>query len=180
MPLLCSPIHGVCGFSQETIHALLANIEGKEWRRKFNAANSIPPEHPRSSTTDDVECFFSVLRDTVGKDFTLKQVQYAWRRACVEVSKRLDPHLPFYYHSSSHDRFYEGERPSFDEPVGSSKRNERNLRPRRRELLSTLDYGRASLPVTGSKSVRLQFHNLPVDMPPLPGTESHISDHSYA
>ena len=32
------------------------------------------PEHPRSSTTDDVECFFSVLRDMVGKDFTLKQV----------------------------------------------------------------------------------------------------------
>ena len=31
-------------------------------------------EHPCSSTTDDVECFFSILRDTVGKDFTLKQV----------------------------------------------------------------------------------------------------------
>ena len=31
-------------------------------------------EHPRASTTDDVECFFSVLRDMVGKDFTHKQV----------------------------------------------------------------------------------------------------------
>ena len=27
-----------------------------------------------ASSTDDVECFFSVLRDNVGKDFTLKEV----------------------------------------------------------------------------------------------------------
>ena len=31
-------------------------------------------EHPRASTSDDVECFFSVLRDVVGKDFTHKKV----------------------------------------------------------------------------------------------------------
>ena len=40
----------------------------------FNVTNSIHPEHLKSSTTDDVECFFSVLRDCVGKNFTLKQV----------------------------------------------------------------------------------------------------------
>ena len=28
----------------------------------------------RARTTDDVECFFSVLGDSVGKDFTLKEV----------------------------------------------------------------------------------------------------------
>ena len=55
--------------------ALAANIETREWRRKYNAENGIPPEHPRASTTDDVECFFSILRDTVGKDFTLKEVK---------------------------------------------------------------------------------------------------------
>lgn len=32
-------------------------------------------EHPHSSTTDDVECFFGILRETVGKYFTLKQVE---------------------------------------------------------------------------------------------------------
>ena len=52
----------------------MANIESREWRCVHNENNAIPPEHPRSSTTDDIECFFSVLRDTVGKDFTLKQV----------------------------------------------------------------------------------------------------------
>ena len=54
----------------------MANIESKEWRRKFNSEHSIPPEHPRASTTDDMEYFFSVLRDCVGKDFTLKEVYY--------------------------------------------------------------------------------------------------------
>jgi len=38
--------------------------------------NDIPMEHPHASTTDDVECFFSVLRDTVGKDFTLKENEF--------------------------------------------------------------------------------------------------------
>ena len=54
--------------------ALVANIETREWRHRYNINNSIPLEHPRASTTDDVECFFSILRDTVGKDFTLQEV----------------------------------------------------------------------------------------------------------
>jgi len=54
--------------------ALFANIETREWRRCFHANHNLPPEHPRSSTTDDVECFFSVLRDSVGRDFTLQEV----------------------------------------------------------------------------------------------------------
>ena len=62
------------GFSRETIVALAANIESREWRRRYLAEHNLPPEHPRASTTDDVECFFSVLRDSVGKDFTLKEV----------------------------------------------------------------------------------------------------------
>ena len=52
----------------------MANIESRKWRREFNSEHSIPPEYPRASTTDDVECLFSVLRDCVGKDFTLKEV----------------------------------------------------------------------------------------------------------
>ena len=109
---------------------------------------------------------------------SLKQVQQEWRKACTETAKRLDPQLPFAYHTSSHDRFYEGERPNFDE-LGKSKNYPRNQRPRCRELLSTLIGGRATLPVTGSTSVRVQFHNLPVDLPPPPGTQAHVSDHTY-
>ena len=63
------------GFSRETIVALAANIESREWRRGYLIEKNLPPEHPRASTTDDVECLFSVLRDSVGKDFTLKEVR---------------------------------------------------------------------------------------------------------
>ncbi|XP_065889311.1 uncharacterized protein [Dysidea avara] len=71
-------INIIRGFSRETLIALVANTESREWRREYNIKNGIPPENPRSSTTDDVECFFSILRDTVGKDFTLKEVYYGW------------------------------------------------------------------------------------------------------
>jgi len=67
-------ISGVRGFSRETLVAVVANIESREWRKKFNSEHNVPAEHPRASTTDDVECFFSLLRDCVGKDFTLKEV----------------------------------------------------------------------------------------------------------
>ena len=61
-------------FTRGTLSALLVNIESREWQRQYNLSNGIPPEHPRASTTDDVECFFSVFRDMVGKDFTHKEV----------------------------------------------------------------------------------------------------------
>ena len=62
------------GLTRECLIALIADIETRNYRQEFNSRHGIPPEHPRSSTTDDIECFFSVLRDVVGKDFTLKQV----------------------------------------------------------------------------------------------------------
>ena len=54
--------------------ALFANIESRQRKRAHIAKNDMLPEYPRPSTTDDVECFFIVLRDSVGKDFTLKEV----------------------------------------------------------------------------------------------------------
>ncbi len=62
------------------------------------------PENPCAGTTDDVECIFSIMRDLIGKHFTLRHVRYAWRKMCSEFSKRLDPDLGFYYFTSSHDR----------------------------------------------------------------------------
>ena len=67
-------VNGARGFSRETLIALVVNIESREWRREFNVKHNIPPEHPKASTTDDVKCFFSVLRDIVGKDFTLRGI----------------------------------------------------------------------------------------------------------
>ena len=63
---------------------MIANIETAECWRCF----SVTAESPRASTTDDVECFFSVLRYQVGKNFTVK---YEWRKTCLEFQKRIDP-----------------------------------------------------------------------------------------
>ena len=125
------------------------------------------------------------MRDLTGKHFTLRQAQTTWRKSCIEFAKRLDPNLGFYYHTSSHDRFYEGERPNFDESSKKrSSRNPRHQRVRRIEQPSHLMFGRATFATPGAKSVRTQFHNLPVDLPPPPlpkGAHHDIRvEHSYS
>ena len=123
-----------------------------------------------------MECFFSVARDIVGKNFTLKQVQMAWRKICAEFEKRVNPNLPFYYFTSSHDRFYEGVRPSFDENPKKSKAN----RVPTIESSVLFKSGRASLPVNRSLNVRAQFHNPPASIPPPPTVPVHVGEHSYS
>lgn len=168
-------IKGILGFSRETLSALVTNIEGTEHRRRENAGSS--PEHPRTCSTDDVECFFSVMRDTIGKNFTAKEVRYGFRKICNEFVKRLNPDLPFYYHTSSHTRFQEGPLPDFNQPSGRMKR--KHTRVSRREQLAAVVPGRASMPIRGSLSVRAQFHNQPVELPPPPSTPSISFEHSY-
>ena len=51
---------------KEVLIAVVANIETREWRRVTTSQHSLKPEHPRASTTDDVECFFSVMQDQIG------------------------------------------------------------------------------------------------------------------
>lgn len=72
--------------------------------------NGLREDHPRSSMTDDVECFFSLLRDLVGQNFTLKVVQHVWRKICAEITIRQNPDLPFFFHTCAHGQFYEKER----------------------------------------------------------------------
>jgi len=84
---------------------------------------SLAPEHPYASNTDDVECFFSVMRDHVGLNFTVKQVQFTWRKVCLEFQKRINKDLLYYYFTST--RFYEGPRASFNTP--SKKNNTKKL-----------------------------------------------------
>ena len=51
------------------------------------------------------------------------QAMFGWRKSCEELIKRMDPDLPYYYHTSTHNRFYEGELPKFDEPTHRTKKN---------------------------------------------------------
>ena len=158
--------------------ALITNIEGTEHRRREKSIDGASPEHPRTCSTDDVECFFSVMRDTIGKNFTSKEVRYGFRKICNEFMKRLNPDLPFFYHTSSHTRFLEGPLPGFNQ--SSVKNRRKHARVSRREHLAAFVPGRASMPVSGSLSVRAQFHNQPVELPPPPNTPSIPFEHSYS
>ena len=122
---------------------------------------------------------FSILRDTVGKDFTLQEVNtyqpaklfdnivylylqvfYGWRKVTQEFLKRMDPSLPFYYHTSTNTRFYEGVMPEFDKKP--AKKHQPKRIPKY-ELLGTSE--RITMAVRGATSVRTQFHNVPLELP---------------
>ncbi len=91
----------------------------------------------------------------------------------------MDPELPFYYHTSSHQRFYEGPMPEFSVQPHKTKKSRR---PPQRELIGAIGR-RVSLPTRGTLSTRAEFHNLPVNLPPPPNVSSTtriISEHAYA
>ena len=170
-------VTNVCGFTWEVLSALIANIETRELRRQRIAQHSLKPENPRASNTDDIECFFSVMRDHVGTNFTLKQAQYCWRKVCLEFQKRIRDDLPYYYFTSAHDRFYEGPRPCFNDP---SKPKKKPRLPRREQIhTKSIASGRATLPVRGTLTIRPKFHKHPVSVPPPSNMPIHISEHSY-
>lgn len=104
----------VLGFSRETLIAVITNIEGCEFHRRQRTNNKQTLEHPRASSTDSIECFFSMMRDVIDQNFTTKEVKFGMRKIISQFVKRVDPDLPFYYHSSFHTRFYEGSHPEFD------------------------------------------------------------------
>lgn len=104
-----------------------------------------------------------------------KQVMYGWRKATDELTKRLDPSLPFYYHTSTHQRFYEGAMPDF-----SQGHKQKKKRVPERELLVGNVGGRVTMAQRGATSIRAQFHNKPVELPPPPSTVNPtLMDHSY-
>lgn len=86
LTIACRSISNVRGFTRETLIAVTTTIESREWIRRRNARKKLPPEHPRASTTDDVECFFSLTRNMIGNHFTVKDVQFGWRKICNEFA----------------------------------------------------------------------------------------------
>ena len=58
--------------TRETVNGLLANLTSLEMRRKEYSYRNIGLEHPRGSTTDDVEGFISILHEILGDIFTVK------------------------------------------------------------------------------------------------------------
>ena len=122
----------------------MTNIEGREWQRQNAYNQGTKPEHPRASSTDDVECFFSIMRDSIGSNFNVKQVKFGIRKVYAEFMKRLDPDLPFYYYTSDHKPYYEGPLPEFNQP---STVKPKAKRVPRREQPTAFAPRRAKMPV---------------------------------
>ena len=87
----------------------------------------------------------------------------------MEFLKRLDPQLPYYYYTSAHGRFYEGNLQDFSHPAS---RPRQLRRPPQRELLGANQ--RISFAARGTGSIRTIFHNVPVDLPPPPSSDTHF------
>jgi len=78
-------------------------------------------------------------------------------------------------HISSSYRFYEGLMPDFS--IQNPKKKVKRLP--RFELLGA-NNSRVTLSVRGDTSIHTKFHNVPINLPPPPGTNSCTYEHSYA
>ena len=102
---------------------------------------------------------------------------FAWRKICVEFRKRVDPDLPFYYYTCSHDRYYEDVMPDFNTKPPKPKKQARLPT----EELIGQNVGRlATLTVRDKGSLRATFHKQPTSLPPVWPQEQLQLEHSYA
>ncbi|XP_063448946.1 uncharacterized protein LOC134728306 isoform X2 [Mytilus trossulus] len=164
------PMENLRGFTRETFIDITANIESQEHRRRQNNLMNYP-EHPRASTTDDVECFFSMTRRQLGDTFTLKEFKSGWRKIVREFCKRLDPNIPFYYWTQN-ERF-KLEHASFDKDNGQDKRLH-VVRHNQREDSNIFTAGRSFLPARNKPSIRQRLFRLDVGLPPVPENLQHL------
>ena len=152
--------------TREVIIGLVANIETREQRRENYSALELPPEHPRSSSTDDVEGIISLFHEILGPIFDIKEFFDEFPKILNEFAKRIDPDCPFYYWTGCHTRFQDFPLPSFNEPSKKgTERLDRVILSRRGDP-GIFVANRASLPQRGQLTVRANFHRAPVELPP--------------
>ena len=133
----------------------------------------------RTCSTDDVECFFSLMCDIIGQNFTSEEIKFGMRKIISQFSKCVDTDLPFYYYTSAHSHFYEGSHPDFNK---APQKQLKEKRLPRREQPGAFVPRRATMPIRGSLAlaVRPKFHNLPLELPPPPTGPIFLHEHSYA
>ena len=148
--------------------ALVANLESRAIRRAEYQRREMSPGHPRASSSDDVEGFFSLLHGMLGPVFHLKQFYDESEKLLNEYSKRIDLELPFFYWTGKTERYRDFELPSFNEPsgVGVVERLDK-VKISRRGDPGVFVANRASLPQKGQLTCRATFHKAPVALPPL-------------
>lgn len=145
----------------------VANVESRLIRQKEYVDRGLPPEHPRSSSSDDVEGLISLLHEIFGPVFDLKQFYNECPKILNEFRKRIDPDLPFFYWTGAKQRYTEFELPSFNKPSGPGvvERLDK-VKISRRGDPGVFVANRASLPQRGQLTAQAQFHKVPVALPP--------------
>ena len=125
------------------------------------------PEHPRASSSDDVEGFVALLHEVLGLAFDLKQFYSESTKILNEFRKRIDPNLAFYYWTGVKDRYRDFELPSFNKPTGPGivERLDEVTFSRRGDP-GVFVANRASLLQRGQLTARAKFHKAPVELPP--------------
>ena len=107
------------------------------------------------------------MYEMLGDIFVVKQFLDAQPKILIEVKKRIDPELEFYYWTRAKERYRDFELPSFNQPSGDSliKRLDRMTLSKRGDP-GIFVANRASLPQKVQLTAREQFHRAPVELPP--------------
>lgn len=146
---------------------IIANLATRESRRKDNQERDLPPEHPRASSTDDVEGIISLFHEVMGDNFDLKQFYDEFPKVMSEFVKRIDPELPFFYWTGHQTRYRNFALPSFNAPSASGIERLDKVQLSRRGDPGVFVANRASLPQRNQLTVRATFHRAPVALPPV-------------
>ena len=154
--------------TREVIVGLVANLESRQLREVEYRCRALKPEHPRSSSIDDVESFIALLHEMLGPIFDMKEFYNALPKILNEYGKRIDNELPFFYWTGSKTRYKDFELPSFNEPSGQGviERLDKVHLSRRGDP-GVFVANRASLPQKGQLTARAKFHRAPVALPPM-------------
>ena len=116
----------VQGLTREVIVGLVANLESLELRHAEYAQRDIPPEHPKSGTTDDVDIFIiALLHELLGDIFDLKQFYDEHPKILNEFNEGINPDLPFYCWTGKHHRYQDFPLASFNQPAAGVARLDR-------------------------------------------------------
>ena len=77
----------ICGFTRETLIAVTTNIESRG-ARTISMLVYLRNTH--------MQILRVLLQYNIGKNFTLKEVKFNFRKVCLEFWNRIDPNLPYF------------------------------------------------------------------------------------
>ena len=145
----------------------MANVKSHLICHAEYTAKNMPPAHPRSSSTDDVEGLMALLHEVFGPVFDLKQFYDECPKILNEFRKQIDSDLPFFYWTGAKQRYTEFDLLSFNKPTapGIVERLDK-VKISRRGDPGVFVANRTSLPQKDQLTVRVQFHKAPVALPP--------------